>query len=133
VAAYITWKKFYTVNDPVLDSEHKQIIEYINELYTAMNGPTDSSAKKRVVENLVQYTITHFDHEENFMKEAGYPDLIAHKALHDNMRRRTIGLRTHLTAVTARDVLVFLKDWWLDHIQAEDKKYSLYAVPLATN
>jgi hemerythrin len=75
---------------------------------------------------LVQYTQTHFNHEEKIMQEAGYPDLAAHKALHDDMRKQTIGLRTHLTSVTARDVLVFLKKWWLDHIRGEDKKYASY-------
>ena len=130
MAAYITWKKFYTVNNPSLDAEHKQIIEHINELYVSMNGPTDSVANNHVLERLVQYTQIHFDHEEKIMQEMGYPDAAAHKALHDNMRRRTIGLRTHWTAVTARDVLVVLKDWWLDHIQGEDKKYSILVEPL---
>ena len=69
------------------------------------------------------------------MQEAGYPEaeFEAHKALHDAMRQRTIGLRTHLTLVTARDVLVFLKDWWLDHIQGEDKKYAVYLQLLPAN
>ena len=132
MAAYIAWKNFYSVNDPSLDAEHKQIIESINDLYTSMNGPMDSAAKKRVLERFVQYTHSHFDHEEKVMMEAGYPDLIAHKALHEEMRRRAIGLRTHLTVVTARDVLVFLKDWWLDHIQGDDKKYAVYVEPVAT-
>ena len=38
----------------------------------------------------------------------------------------TVGLRTHLELVTASDVLMFLKDWWLTHIQEEDKAYSPY-------
>ena len=133
MAAYIAWKNFYTVNNPLLDAEHKQIIEYVNELYTAMNSPSDSAAKKRVLERLVQYTQTHFDHEEKIMQDVDYPDLAAHKALHDDMRRQTIELRTHLTLVTARDVLVFLKDWWLGHIQGEDKKYASYVEPAAAN
>jgi hemerythrin-like metal-binding protein len=126
MAAYIAWKDYYSVNNPLLDSEHKQIIEYVNELYVAMNGLSDSAAKKRVLERLVQYTQTHFDHEEKIMQEVDYPDLAAHKALHNDMRRQTIELRTHLTLVTARDVLVFLKDWWLGHIQGEDKNYASY-------
>ena len=133
MAAYIAWKNFYTVNNPLLDSEHKQIIENINELYVAMNSPMDSVAKKHVLERLVEYTQTHFDHEEKIMQEVDYPSLAAHKALHDDMRRQTIGLRTHLTLVTARDVLVFLKEWWLGHIQGEDKKYASYVQPAAVS
>ena len=130
MAAYITWKDYYSVNDPLLDAEHKQIIECINELYSAWQGSTQSEVTKRVLDKLVQYTQTHFEHEEELMKEADFPQFDAHKVLHDDMRRRTIGLRTHLTLVTARDVLVFLKGWWLEHIQGEDKLYSSYVPSL---
>jgi hemerythrin-like metal-binding protein len=128
---YIVWKDFYSVSHPALDAEHRQIIETINDLYVAMNGPTDSTAKKRALERLVQYTQTHFANEEKIMQEAGYPDLAAHKVSHDGMKKQTLGLRTHLTSVTAKDVLVFLKKWWLDHIQGEDKNYAPY-VELST-
>ena len=129
--AYVVWKKFYSVNDPLLDAEHKQIIENISELYTAMNGPTDGEATRRVLDRLVQYTRDHFEHEEKVMKAVGFPNFDAHKALHDNMRQRTIGLRTHLSLVTARDMLAFLKDWWLNHIQGEDKQYAVYLEAVA--
>ena len=131
MAAYIAWKDYYSVNDPSLDSEHRQIIESINEMYNALEDPAPDVATKRVLDRLVRYTHTHFDHEEKIMKEAGYWDFEAHKALHDAMRQRTVGLRTHLTLVTARDVLVFLKDWWVDHIQGEDKKYAVCLEVLA--
>ena len=98
-----------------------------------MEGDAQAEVRKRVLDRLVEYTHTHFDHEEKIMQDAGFPEgeFEAHKALHDAMRRRTMGLRTHLNLVTARDVLVFLKDWWLDHIQGEDKKYAVYLELLA--
>jgi hemerythrin len=123
---YITWKQFYSVNDLALDAQHKQITQTINELHAAMNGADPVAATKRAMDELVRYTHTHFASEERVMKEIGFPDFDAHKALHDHMRRRTIALRQNLNLVTARDVLVLLKDWWLDHIQGEDKKYAAY-------
>jgi hemerythrin-like metal-binding protein len=128
MAAYIVWRDFYSVNHPTLDAQHRQIIENINELYDAWDRADAGAATKHVLDRLVQYTHTHFDYEEKVMREAGYPEseYEAHRALHDTMRQRTIGLRTHLTLVTARDVLIFLKDWWLEHIQGEDKKYAGY-------
>lgn len=131
MAAYITWKSYYTVNDPELDAEHKQIIECINELYTALQDPSQGVVTKKVLDTLVQYTQAHFGNEEKRLKEVEFPNFAAHKALHDDMRQRTLGLRSHLTLVTARDVLVFLKDWWLDHIQGEDKQYATYMLSLA--
>jgi hemerythrin-like metal-binding protein len=128
---YITWKQFYTVNDPALDAQHRQIVETINDLYTAMNGTDAVAATKRAMDQLVRYTHTHFADEERVLTEIAYPDLIAHKALHDQMRRRTIAMSQNLNLVTARDMLVLLKDWWLEHIQGEDKKYATYLGALA--
>jgi hemerythrin-like metal-binding protein len=133
MAAYVTWRDYYSVNDPFLDAEHKQIIEYINELYSALQDPTQGELTKRVLDKLVRYTETHFKHEEERMKEAGFPQFEAHKVLHDNMKRRTVALRTHVTLVTARDVLVFLKEWFLEHVQGEDKLYSSYMPRLASS
>ena len=133
MAAYITWKDYYSVNDPSLDAEHKRIIQYINDVYAALKNPTqDAAVTKQVLDKLVQYTCSHFDHEEARMREIGYPNFEAHKAQHDDLRRRTVGLRTNVTLVTARDVLVFLKDWFVNHIQGEDKLYAAYMPSLVT-
>jgi hemerythrin len=131
MATYIQWKDYYSVNDPVLDAEQKQVIDCINELHAAWQDPTQGMVTKRVLDKLVQYTQSHFKHEEDRLKEADFPHFAAHKALHEDMKRRTIGLRTHLTLVTGRDVLVFLKDWWLEHIRGEDKLYSSYMLSVA--
>ena len=40
-------------------------------------------------------------------------------------------VKDYLHPNTARDVLVFIKDWWLNHIQGEDKTYAPYMEALA--
>jgi hemerythrin len=123
---YITWKPFYTVNDPAMDAQHRQIIEILNTLYAALDAADAALVTRRAMDQLVRYTHTHFADEERVLKEISYPDLTAHKALHDQMRRRTMALSQNLNLVTARDMLVLLKDWWLEHIQGEDKNYAPY-------
>ncbi len=132
MATFITWKSYYSVNDPELDAEHRQIIDCINRLYVSLDDPSQGLVTKQVLDTLVKYTHEHFDHEEKRMQEAGFTGFAAHKELHDDMRRRTQGLRTHLTLVTARDVLGFLKTWWVDHIQGEDKLYASFLPSLVT-
>jgi hemerythrin len=44
------------------------------------------------------------------------------------MRRETIAWRENADIVTGRDLLVFLKEWWSNHIQAEDKQYASYLI-----
>jgi hemerythrin len=42
------------------------------------------------------------------------------------MRQKTLDLHDNTDLVTGHDLLAFLKDWWLGHIQSEDKKYAPY-------
>ena len=123
---YVTWKDFYSVGDPSLDAQHKQIIGVINELYEAMQQGKDRAVLKPITDRLLQYTLAHFEHEEQIMQEHEYPDFTQHTALHDKIRQKTIDLREHVSLVTGHDLLRFLKDWWVGHIQGCDKKYSPY-------
>ena len=34
----------------------------------------------------------------------------------------------HATLVTGRDLLLFLKEWWCNHIQEQDMKYMPYLI-----
>jgi hemerythrin-like metal-binding protein len=126
MANCITWKDFYSVGEPSLDAEHKHIIGILNELVEAVELGSDHEILKSVLDRLVQYTMTHFKHEEEVMQEHDYPDFQRHKGLHDRLRQRTIDLRDNITLVTGHDMLFFLKQWWMGHIQGEDKKYSPY-------
>jgi hemerythrin len=126
MSPFITWKSFYSVGEPSLDAQHQQIIEMINDLFTAMQKGAEYQVIKSILDRLVQYTSNHFEYEEKIMEEADYPALPAHKKLHDNMRKRTLDLHKDLTKVTAHDLLQFLKVWWLEHIQGEDMHYAQY-------
>jgi hemerythrin len=122
--AYIHWNSYYSVGEPSLDAQHQQIIEMINNLFTEVQESSESQSVKSILDRLVQYTFDHFKHEEEIMEEVGYPALQAHRELHDKMRQRTLDLRMHWNDVAAHDLLHFLKVWWLEHIQDEDKRYA---------
>jgi hemerythrin len=124
--SYITWKNDYSVSESSLDAQHRQIVELLNELHAAMQRGIDHQSVKPLLDRLVQYTVNHFQAEEKLLLAHQYPDYVQHKALHDKMRQRTMGLRDNAGLVTGRDLLVFLKEWWCNHIQEQDKKYTPY-------
>lgn len=126
MSSYIVWKDYYSVGDESLDAQHKQIIGIINELYEAMQQGVDHRAVAPFLDRLIQYTINHFRHEEECLLAHQYPDFAQHKALHDKMRQKTAAWRENADIVTGRDLLVFLKEWWCNHIQDQDKKYAPY-------
>ncbi len=123
---YVDWKDFYTVGEPTLDAQHKQILGVINQLYEAKQQGKDREALAPILDTLVRYTLVHFAHEEQLMQEYGYPHVAEHAALHEELRERTLDWREHVHLATGHEVLQFLKEWWLDHIQGADKKYASY-------
>ncbi|MBN2581347.1 MAG: hemerythrin family protein [Pirellulales bacterium] len=122
----IAWNDYYSVGEPSLDAEHKQIIFCINDLFAALQEGAPAQAVRPVLDCLVQYTLTHFQHEEEVMQAYDFPGLAEHKKLHDQMREKTRTLHERAEAITGQDLLFFLKQWWLEHIQGEDKKYAPY-------
>ena len=102
---YVTWKDFYSVGDPSIDAQHKQILDTINELYEAMQKSKDRAVLKPLLDRLLQYTLAHFQHEEQIMQEHEYPDFVQHTASHNRIRQKTRDLREHACLVTGHDLL----------------------------
>ena len=66
------------------------------------------------------------------MKARDYPELAQHRILHERLTQKTIDLYRRLDADTGQDLLVFLKEWWVNHICQVDKQYSPYMGPVHT-
>jgi hemerythrin-like metal-binding protein len=126
MGAFVEWRSYYSVGDPSLDAEHQQILGLIDDLYATMSAGKENAKTREILDRLVRYTLTHFEHEEQIMRDCDFPGLAVHKAEHSRMKQRTLDLREHIGLVTGKDVLYFLKDWWTNHIQEEDKSYSAY-------
>jgi hemerythrin len=129
---YVPWKDIYSVGDASIDTQHMQIISILNDMFNARQSGNEDKVIKELLDRLVLYTQFHFDHEERKMQASDYSDFENHKAQHDQMRHRTEGFRINIDLITSRDLLTLLKDWWTQHIQAEDQCYVPYLSAAAT-
>ena len=87
-----------------------------------------AAAVGKTLERLVAYTLVHFAHEERIQLDCGYPDYAAHKAQHDELARQVQHYQTECRAgrkVTVQ-VLHFLKEWLVQHIQNSDARLLPY-------
>ncbi len=123
---YVEWKPFYSVGDATIDEQHKKLLGIVDELYVATQMGHNAARVQAVVERLVEYAMSHFQHEERAMWDCGFPDFEAHKALHDEMRRRSLEFQANPAALSENDLLQFVKSWWVRHIQNQDRKYAPY-------
>ena len=124
---YIIWNDKYNVGVSIIDEQHRGIVTAINTLFEFVRQGHGQEALKPTFLVLKQYTQLHFKTEERILREVQYPDLEAHLGLHKKLIDDTERIKSTSLATNDADMVVgFLKEWWLGHINKEDRKYAPY-------
>lgn len=66
-----------------IDEEHRKLFQMLNEAF-ALVKETDNAASiaKNLIANLKDYAVTHFAHEEEYMKSIHDPELLIQQREH---------------------------------------------------
>jgi len=128
---FVEWKDDYSVGIDSIDQQHKKLLSLINQLQTAVDYSTGEQFEREALDELVDYTKTHFIYEEGLMKDNDYPDYEPHKLMHEKMIKKVEEVlseyeQDHDTAMS--NAAEFLKDWLIKHINGTDKEYSSYLI-----
>lgn len=125
------WSDDLSVGVELIDTEHKSLINAINELFDACKK---GQGRKKISDTLVflqNYVKTHFSDEEKLQRECGYPDYENHRKLHAGFIKKVGEYSDRLESEGANIALVadfngFVTSWLINHISREDKKIGLY-------
>ncbi len=122
--AYMQWTEDLETGIQVIDDQHKRIIGYINELHHASETGSATEVQE-VLEGLLDYTITHFQFEEELQARANYPFLKAHQRVHEIFMKRiaTFRERANNGENIIPELLSMLKVWLSSHIKGDDRDY----------
>jgi hemerythrin-like metal-binding protein len=128
---HFVWKNRYSVGIDSIDQQHKMLIALINHLQTAIEYETGEKFERAALDELVDYTKTHFTYEEGLMRDNDYPDFEAHKAQHEKMFKKVEEVlagyeEDHDAAMS--NAVEYLKVWLIKHVNGTDKKYSSYLI-----
>lgn len=122
----ISWDEAFSLGLPEIDDQHQSLFEIMNRLWSAIVTRGDGARMLAILGELEHYTQTHFTAEETFMRVIHYPDFNAHKTAHTSFIQRLAAERQALETgrPLSLDLLHFLKDWLVNHIQVMDRAYS---------
>lgn len=129
----VLWDQSMSVGDERLDAQHREFIEVLNQLHSALmtaHFPGVLAARELALEGMERYVREHFADEEAFMGRIGYPDLAAHRALHEEFAVRVRRLRADVESgrtVLSSDLVRTMLEWIRDHLLSEDGKYAAWA------
>jgi hemerythrin len=123
--AKMVWSKDLETGFSVIDNQHKRIVEYINDLYEARTIGLKREDIGKVIDELVDYTLSHFVFEESMQEEAHYPYLKAHKKVHELFVRRVAEYqeRFKLGEDVSEELNSLLVRWLFNHIKRDDADY----------
>ncbi len=122
---YIVWNERNNLGIPIIDEQHRGIVATINSLHYFIQEGHGRDALKPTLNILKQYTSIHFKTEEALIKNAGFAGMKEHVSLHKELTRRTGEIAREAISYGEPEIaLEFLREWWLGHINKEDKRYA---------
>ncbi|ADU67324.1 hemerythrin-like metal-binding protein [Desulfurispirillum indicum S5] len=126
---FIVWNDELSVGIRRFDDQHKKLVSIINKLANAVKQGAGKSVLDNVFDELLDYTVTHFEDEISLMKKHGYHEAPQHQEIHDSLVRQVLKLKEKFDKgdlLVATETLDFLRNWLFKHIRQEDKKYSSF-------
>lgn len=123
---FMPWTSKLKLGVQMFDDQHKQLIKLINDLYNALQANKGDDAMLKILDELINYTVYHFDTEEEMFEKYGYKNITEHKKIHSGLKNTAVDLKNKILAgeaVIGFNVISFLENWVKNHILVEDRKY----------
>jgi hemerythrin len=124
-------KDEYRTGIDMIDKEHEKLFEITNRAYETLVDdfiPDKYDYIVDIITELKEYSITHFQHEEEYMASLNYKKLFSHKAMHAEFIEKVEEYDFVNLDENQKDVifgiLEFLNDWLVHHIIENDKLIS---------
>lgn len=124
-------KPEYLIGIDLLDKEHTRLFELAEETYEVLQDEFSQDKAARIthlVSELINYTRTHFSHEEAYQKSINYPYFAEHAAQHRQFEDSLASLdldeiENDLEGQNemVQNLLDFLSNWLVNHILKVDR------------
>lgn len=127
----IQWTPDLSVGDESIDDDHKALFKLVAELDSAdMSHDYINS----IIDRLKRYTQGHFQREEQYMEQMGFPGMEEHLQEHALFVEWLETIRSMYARFPQSPYVVgdavnsYLQRWLRDHILEEDMRYRDYVV-----
>lgn len=119
------WRDSYSIGNASIDAEHKQLFKLADAFFNA----DDHLKKTDCAIRLFKYTREHFEHEEQLMRDMGYPEFLAHAQQHTQLisRLNEVAEKIANDTLSSAELKTFLTAWLVGHIVTFDTRLSVYA------
>lgn len=124
------WDERYNLGVEEIDKEHKKLFSILDKILELVENGEEGKVQHACREGIKffeNYSIIHFEHEENFMQSLGYGDYERHKKIHDDLKNNILPIMKEdleandYSLETVRHFLGICDVWLGTHIEVEDQ------------
>ncbi|OIQ50981.1 Methyl-accepting chemotaxis protein I [Pseudodesulfovibrio hydrargyri] len=122
----VIWDDSFVLGIEKIDSQHHTLVDMVNNLYHAMQEGRGRDYLGELLEQLKNYTVTHFGTEEEYFRQVGYKGAESHEKIHKELVQTVLDFEAKFKsgeATVTRELMTFLRDWLQNHIKKIDKSY----------
>mgnify|MGYP000576370068 CR=1 FL=1 len=122
----IKWLPEYSVDNELLDSQHKELFSLVNEY---LRNDDSFDALLNTFNRLFSCIRTHFKEEEKILVDNGYPYAEEHIQKHKKYTEKLTMLRNKLTPENIdiqERIGIYLYEWLANHILKSDMHFKRY-------
>jgi hemerythrin len=125
-----TWNDEFRLGIRKIDEEHAIFLNILNSLEDAVAEGRENQEVGKAINDLMLYAYNHFAGEEKLLRDYEYPDYERHIKIHEAATGKILELaNTHqANSGDARQLVLVLTEWLINHIQGTDKKYAPYLI-----
>jgi hemerythrin len=125
------WFSSYETGIAKIDEQHRQLFDTLNGINDAFRNDKGSEELFKTLEFLTNYTVMHFNTEEELQEKYNYPDYAAHKQMHESFKTTVLDFIQRLNKEGPNSSLVNLViktigEWLVDHIRKQDIRMTEY-------
>jgi hemerythrin-like metal-binding protein len=131
VSEKINWEPEYSIGNQSIDNDHKIIVDAYNDLVDILEQNGSRLNLAEVLSVMTDYVQRHFKREEQYMKTMNYPLFEEHKKMHRDYIVNVAMLNNEMMTTwdhmsIAKQLIHFLRGWWIDHILKKDTEYEKF-------
>ncbi|HQD42216.1 MAG TPA: hemerythrin family protein [Bacillota bacterium] len=125
------WKEKYKIGVELIDGQHRELFRRVSDFVKTVQSEDKWDEKlskvKETLEFMKAYVITHFDDEEAYQKEIGYPEYERHRQIHQRFKDEVqkYAEKFQEESYSEETVQEFggkLMAWLINHVAGEDQK-----------
>jgi len=121
----IEWNDRFALKIKKLDDQHKKMFHLLRRLGETMDNEEGEERRRAVYDDLIDFTETHFESEEEMMEQFRYSDYQLHTDEHNFLLDVAKNLKEKLDLKgqpMRKGDMTLLLDWLELHILGADKK-----------